>query len=483
MTEAGELPDLVRSLALAYAIEWSEEVSDSLFAPEGYGTRFTLEAALARTGPLPAGILPLAVVDEQSIAVVVLDDAEGRELDAGHVHRLFLSDVDAQHQLGLLDIDPLLYLRSLEEELAARSAGLQRVLDEVGPAYRTGFLAHGKRPRPFVVRPVRIACQNVIVALGAIAQDSGFDGLSVVAWQTCEVPHVATHEANRALAALTLCDAFQNGGTMEIRFDQPVRTTVDGKAVTYDCHPERAVPASLRRYGRTVGVVLGAEDPAAITPTEARELFLAVTPMPPDLRARVDQAIGGAGVAPERICFTLLSRIWREVELDLILATSARSASILEGGAPWEHRGARQAELEVCRAAVMVGMLHRRLDGTDSAGADGEVRVVEDRTAGITWSIDERSGSIAFAGLAPDADLPWTVGRRASSLRVIAASHVDDSVRAALALRPDAAVLLPRDASDVGLPPDVVVLRCPDRLADVDKAVERSLMSSRISRG
>ena len=94
----------------------------------------------------------------------------------------------------------------------------------------------------------------MIVALAAFAQDSAFDGLSVVAWQTCEVPHVATHEANRALAALTLCDAFKSGGTMEIRFDRPARLTSTAGRIVFHGHPENAVPASLRRYGRTVGV-------------------------------------------------------------------------------------------------------------------------------------------------------------------------------------------------------------------------------------
>jgi len=45
------------------------------------------------------------------------------------------------------------------------------------------------------------------------------------------------------------------------------------------------------------------------------------------------------------------------------------------------------------------------------------------------------------------------------------------------------AVLVP---ADVPSPPDldgVVVLRCPDRLADIDKDIERRLLTSRISRG
>jgi hypothetical protein len=112
-----------------------------------------------------------------------------------------------------------------------------------------------------IVRPVRIACQNVIVGLAAIAQDSSFDGLSAVAWQTCEVAHVAANETNGALATSTRCDALQNGGTMEIRFDRKARVNLHGEDHFFDGHPGNAVPASLRRFGRVVGVELGVDDP------------------------------------------------------------------------------------------------------------------------------------------------------------------------------------------------------------------------------
>ena len=235
-----------------------------------------------------------------------------------------------------------------------------------------------------------MACQNVLVGLGAIAQDSSFDGLSVLAWQTCEVPHVATHEANRALAALTLCDAFARGGTMEIRFDRPAAIALDGRAIRYPGHPERRVPASLRRFGRTVGVTLGADDPAAISPREARELFMAVTPMPDDLRHRVRYAAERRGVTPERMCFSLLSQVWREIELDFLLATCDQAADVLSGGTDWTRRAQRQVESDVCRAALMAGMYYRRLNGRDSAAGDGDgARVVEDVSTGVGWRIED----------------------------------------------------------------------------------------------
>jgi hypothetical protein len=45
------------------------------------------------------------------------------------------------------------------------------------------------------------------------------------------------------------------------------------------------------------------------------------------------------------------------------------------------------------------------------------------------------------------------------------------------------AVVVPRDVHPHYLPDGIVVLRCPDRLADLDKQVEANLLKLRISRG
>lgn len=488
----GVADDVTRSLASVYAAEWSADVRELLFAPEGRGTAFSLDDGfdlmdeVVQDEELQTALVPLCLVDERSIACVVMEDGV-LDYPAGVVVRLFLKRVPDHHQLAILDVDPLAYVHSLQIELGARAAGLALVLDEVGPAYEETYLANEKRPRDFVVRPVRVACQNVIVGLAAIAQDSAFDGLSVVAWQTCEVPHVATHEANRALAALMLADAFQNGGTMEIRFDRPARLAIGEELRDIGPHPEGGVPASLKRFGRSVGVDLGSSDDASISPAEARDLFLAVTPMPPGLRSRIAGAVERRGITPERLCFTLLSQTWREIELDFLLGCSDRAGSILEGGASWENRSARQAEMEISRCAVTIGMLYRRLNGRDAAGAEG-TRVVEDVSLGVDWVVDEDLGAVTFHGLEPGSPIPWGRGERLGDethLTAFPRSQVSDETRALIADRAErgpVALVVPLDAriSDVA---DVRLLRCPDRTADLDKTVEARLLTSRIARG
>lgn len=482
---------IAQALGMVYSIDWSNDVAPLLFTPDGSGGSFSLDAGYDLLDRSIGGceqLLPLALIDESSVACVVLDDGFAG-LAAGDVARLHLADVPPDKQLLLLDVDPLLYVHSLEEELNARGEGLRRVLDEIGPAYEESYIEHEKRPRDFVVRPVRIACQNVIVALAAIAQDSSFDGLSVVAWQTCEVPHVATHEANRALAALTLADAFQNGGTMEVRFDRRARVVIDGLVKEYEGHPERSVPASLRRFGRTVDVQLGVEDPAAISPSEARALFLAITPMPIGLRSRVTDAVERSGITPERLCFTLLSQTWREIELDFMLACSTRVASILDGGADWRDRTARQAEMEVARAALMAGMLYRRLNGRDAAGADRGPRPVEDVTVGVEWNILGDLAAVEFSQIDATVDVPWTTTMPVSGERELTvlfrtrlSRDVGEHLNRLHASGTPIAVAVPLDAEVTAGLLEVPVLRCPDRVADLDKQAEARLLTSRISR-
>lgn len=476
------------SVSQVHALDWPPPVWNLLLTPPHIrrgrddarargilAERFGLEGLTC--------LAPLMVVDEASFACVVIRPFEGCSADVGAVVRVFQEDVHSG-DLALLDVDPLLYVESVAEELDARKVGLKRVLDQIGPAYEETHLSREKRPRGFVVRPVRIACQNVIVALGAIAQDSSFDGLSVPAWQTCEVPHVATHEGNRALAALTLCDAFQGGGTMEIRFDRTARIIHEGKRLTYAGHPEMAVPASLRRFGRTVGVSLGGEDPGSISPREARDLFLAITPMPDALRARVNDAVDHRGMTPERICYLLLSQVWREIEMDYLLATTSRAPSILRGGADWTDRAARQAESENCRGAVTVGMLFRRLNTTDRAGP---VRVVEDPTPLVRWTVIPEAAAVTFVGIDAAEPLPWTFGTSGvNTLTVFPRSTLTPDIIGEVT-DTDApgvkAVLVPADAPAPSQPHALTVLRSPDRLADIDKSIEGRLLESRISRG
>jgi hypothetical protein len=215
----------------------------------------------------PLELVPVAPVDDRSIACVV-SGRLGRSLpaDYGAVVRWHLDDIPARAQRALLDVDLPSYLETYRTEITTRQQGLERFGERVA---EYDLARGGKTPRAHEPRPIRKACQNVVIGQGNWHHDGAFNGLNVTDWQTCQVPHVAAYEGNRGLLASTLAEAFRAGGTMEVRFDD---------------HLERRVPASLRQYGRVMGCEPGRRDGQAIAPEEARELMLAVTPMNDGLR-------------------------------------------------------------------------------------------------------------------------------------------------------------------------------------------------------
>ncbi len=182
--------------------------------------------------PVDRDLLPVAAVDDRSYACVVCALAgDAPKPDLGAVVRWHLDDVPRRAQRQLLDVDVLAYFDTLLREELAREEGFAQ-LERLAEGYYTSHDRGAKLPRAHECRPIRLACQNVILGTAGFYYDARFNGLAVCAWQTCEAPHVAAHEGDRALAALMLAEAFRTGGTMEIRFDE---------------HPERAVEQSVER--------------------------------------------------------------------------------------------------------------------------------------------------------------------------------------------------------------------------------------------
>ena len=428
--------------------------------------------------PPPPTLLPLLPVDDASIACLICAAADDAPASAGQVVRWHLGDIPRAFQGAVLDSDAENYLRSVADELEARKHGLATI-KSIATKYQREYVSADKRPRGWAVRPVQLACQNVIIGLSAFQHDATFDGLRVPVFLSCEAPHLATHEANRALTALMLCDAFQNGGTMEVRFGPR--------------NLEQSVPPGLRRFGRSLDLALGAEDDCAITPTEARELFLAVTPMPDELWARAVSLLDRGLTSPERICYVLLASVWRAIELDYILATSSNAASILEGGTAPEYRRARLAELEVSRAALMIGMFFLRLSSHEKVDRAGEARVYEDGRLELKWIVNAEEAVVAFTAV-PNGTIPWSApGRKAVTIAANALLLVVpralpipvdcQRVRDLQASIPNAtvALLAPMDMAEY-IPQDIPLLLCPDRLCELDNQIESKLQSSRISR-
>ncbi len=460
------------------------------------GMLFAASALRDAIDPPPANLLPIVPVCDSSFACAVCDrDIFDESLKNGEVIifeealangeafevvRWHLGIVDERKQAELLDVDAMVFLESVNEELSHREAERNSVLKTADSYYET-YVVDGRRPRVEALRPVQLACQNVIIGLASLRHDPVFDGLRVEAYATCEVAHLATGEADRAMAALILCDAFQSGGTMEIRFGP-------------SGHRERHIPPALVRYARARGLTLGARDPCSISPSEARELFLLVTPMPDQLRFLACEAFARGQITPERLCYSLMAGIWSDIELAYILATTARAPRILEGGSDTQLRLARSAETEICRSALMTGMLLRRLDNaTEPDAASEAVELNEDWRLDTRWAIKSDLASIAFSAT-PGQAMPWYSVGSLSALphdreaiivlpRGTPLPSDADLLRQIEVWQPEAAVflLVPADA-DVTTFDDVPYLLCPQTLDELDQTIRRKLDNLRIAR-
>lgn len=424
--------------------------------------------------------MPLTYVDDRSLACVVCVPEGGEAAGAeGTVVRWHLDDIPPRQQGRLLDTDAWTYAKSLVREASTYKSGLEGVRREA-KEYHRSYTEKKRTAKPEVLRPFQLACQNVIIGLAAMRHDEVTNAHLVQYWQVCDVPHVATYEGCRALAVLTLCDAFQAGGTMELDFSR---------------HPERQVPAALQRYGRTLGVELGEEikGGTSVSPAEARELFLAVSPMPSDLRLRVEALADAGEVSIEALCYSLMSPIWRPIELDFLLACSGRAGSVLRGGAPLGDRG-RAAEFEVGRAALIAGMFFQRLNGKDTAGPDipDAERIFDDTTHGMEWSVLEEFGAVRLTGV-PDGVLPWQRPASDNDLEIVDGGEVVVMPRAnPVPADVDTLARLERRAG--GAPvfgivpagaktPDVGrFLYCPDPLRDLDARVAQNMLSAKLAR-
>lgn len=421
-------------------------------------------------------LVPLLAVDELSYACLRCSPIGGEaSADAGSIVRWHIGDVPDRARSTLLDTDLESYINSVEVELASRESGLNRI-QKIAEEF-AGKHGSGERSRSFEVRPIRLASQNVVVGLAGFFHDSAIDGTRVLAWQTCQVPHLATHEACRGLLGMTLAEAFQAGGTMEVRFDE---------------HPEGRVPAAIRMFGRTRGLAVGSEDPQSISPSEARALFMAVMNMPETLAQRVSRFANEGVLGVERACFVQLAGIWKPIELDFLLAVSGRAPSILRGGVDLLNRRAAQVEFEVARAAVMVGTLFARLSHQDDGEVTGAADVLEDVRLAPTWQMVPEYGAVIFERRDREFAIPWTDAAETigtSRLLVVPGSSFDVSELervAAMASEHSAVgyVLVPSDGviPDALGPNAVTVLRHPDEGAVLDRQIHNKLLACKVGR-
>jgi len=393
------------------------------------------------------------------------------------------------------------YLQAYVHEWYHREVGL-RLMDTHARRFDSEYLRAGKLARNHIWRPYRFCVQDVVLGLVVVRHSLADNCLEVDVCLTSDVPEYEPGSGARMTATFLLSEAYKCGGSMEIRFSR----NVEGGTV----------PATLGRLAQGFGVELRHRSDGRIVPSEARQLFLALTGFAPDLHAKI-MALRTAGkLSPERVCYSVHHGIWMRSEVESLVFGSLWPETIFAGEVVPEQRLLYHQAILHTRSAILGGLLDRtlakrhRLAGDVALDLEDDTRRVAigfdaeyyakiyrcDEDLPVPW-LDDSAG----AQEAVQAGQPLHVLLRARDPAAIVPHFAQDLAVAtqmsAAARSPGAparaGLVVPRDFEDLpagemtrlrtsARARGIDLLVCPETVATLDSEASRRLSSSRIIR-
>lgn len=250
----------------------------------------------------------------------------------------------------------------------------------------------GQLPRSYIWRPYRFCVQDVILGTTVIRHDRKYNRLEVDVFLTAEIPEYEADSGCRALALILLSDAYKAGGSMEIKFTKHVE---GGRA-----------PLELCRLAKKLEVDLKHADKSGITPKEAKELYLALSGLRPEIRKKILAMENEKKLSAASVCYALHHGVWTAQELEVILYSSRFPDTILKGSFPAEAWHLFHHDLFCGRNALMGGYLDRRI-----LRREHTVKQVDENAYNVVeLEDDEREVEISF-----DADYCAKIYRNAEN--------------------------------------------------------------------
>jgi len=220
-----------------------------------------------------------------------------------------------------------------------------------------------KTPRGNVYRPYRLTIDEVIGGVIVLRASEAFRVCEIDVFLTAELPGLERGATTRAALLFVLSDAVRNGGSMALQF-------------TASCCGG-AVPAPIMDVAQAVGVPLGSAARGAISPEEARQLYLRLTVPGANARKRALEWSGRGFFSPERIAFVVATGIWSATEAEMLLLACPYPDLLFGAGVQPESRHLHALALTHGRSAVLSGIVERAFRYQDRSSD-------EQRTDGIT---------------------------------------------------------------------------------------------------
>lgn len=212
----------------------------------------------------------------------------------------------------------------------------------------------GRLPKPHEWRPLRLCVQDVLIVAAVFRHNRENNNLEVDVFVTSELSEYEDLESVRTGVNLLLSEAYQSGGTMEIKFTHNVESGT--------------VPQAIQEIATQHNISLSRATEGIITPEESKELYLNLADFSPQLISRIKELAENDTISPEQASYAFHNGRWTQADLDTILRGSDCARSILTGAAEPEDRLAFRRDLSHGTVAVLGGRLDRQLSLRGSEG-------------------------------------------------------------------------------------------------------------------
>ncbi|MFG2811632.1 hypothetical protein [Streptomyces massasporeus] len=297
-------------------------------------------------GGLPEDLLPIELLPDRQAACVVASD------DRGPVVLLDLDDVDA----GSVPWAPSLTDFVYEWYGDLTSVGIVlRHLDDQERAIREGRRARDQQNRPGEWTVTRLCSEDVVLAVLRTRHNRVHNRQDISVFAAAALTSFAPGATVRAALCAVLSDAYRAGGPLAAAF------VAKGGG-------EGTIPGPLRRWAAARGVSLPRR--GGWDAVNGEQLYALAA----DLTAGTRGLLPLDGVSTGAVCAAVASGMWQPVAVEGLLRWSAHPERILTGEVDVTDRLVWLADQQVCRAALTVASMARRIAraGQRSASNDDD---------------------------------------------------------------------------------------------------------------
>lgn len=317
---------------------------------------------------MPKNLVPIQhLSDSRAIVCIECQSAQSKNNETSIV----LWNLDSKRNLQNivhLNQDFATYLSQVLMVFKHREIAF-RVMEEHVQNFERDYLSIGKLPRNYVWRPYRFCSQDVVLGLTVVRHSVDNNCLEVDVCMTSDVLEFEEGIGVKITTSFLLSEAYKCGGSMEIRFSE----NVEGGRV----------PIAICDLAEKYGVPLSYTMEGRIAPSEARLLYLAISEFSQPLRDLIESLFQEGRLSIERPCYALYHGLWTRSQIENILLGSPRPESVL-GGDSWpEQRHLYLNDLKHASAAVMGGVLDRKLakrdrnTGSEALDLEDDVRPID----------------------------------------------------------------------------------------------------------